>query len=197
MNAEQQLARFLRVAPQRWILGAAAVLAATGASLVAGASGGGQSVLVLTTVVGLAVGSVIRPATHTALAVPLVVTWQWLVTTDDRMSPLAIGVAVLLFTFHTIVAVLAVVPVTAHVERAIGIGWTRRGALVVAATGAMWLAVALMDQRRADGSVALTLLGFVTVTVLVVAISRTPEPDGQRGDPDQRGFLAGRFTRTS
>lgn len=177
---EQQVARFLRVAPQRWILGGAAVGAAAGASLVAGAGGGGQSVLVFIVVIGLAIGSAIRPATHTALAVLVVVTWQWLATTDDRMSPLVIGVAGLLFAFHTIVALLAVVPVTAHVERAIGARWVRRSALVVAATGAMWLAVELMDQRRADGSVALTLLGFVTVTVLVMAIFRTPVPDRRR-----------------
>jgi hypothetical protein len=137
-------------------------------------------VLVFAVVIGLAFGSVIRPATHTALAVFVVVTWQWLATTNDRMSPLVIGVAVLLFAFHTIVALLAVVPVTAHVDRAIGIRWVRRSALVVGATGTMWLAVALMDQRRADGSVALTLLGFVTVTVLVVSISRRPAPDRQR-----------------
>lgn len=177
---EQQLARFLRVAPQRWILGVAAVVAAATASLVAGMSGGGQSVLVFIVVAGFAIGSVVRPATHTALAVMIVVTWQWLVTTDDRMSPLVIGVACLLFAFHTIVALLAVVPITAHVDRTIGGRWARRSTLVVAATVSMWLAVALMDQRGADGSVALTLLGFVTVTVLVAWTSRSPSADGGR-----------------
>jgi hypothetical protein len=177
---EQQLARFLRVAPQRWILAAAAVIAATAASLVAGMSGGGQSILVFILVVGFAVGSVARPATHTALAVMIVVTWQWLVTTDDRMSPLVIGVACLLFAFHTIVALLATVPITAGVEAAIGRRWGRRSALVVIATVAMWLAVALMDQRRADGSVALTLLGFVTVTVLVLGLGTRRRTIGNR-----------------
>lgn len=177
---EQQLARLLRVAPQRWILGMAAVLAAASASLVAGMSGGGQSLLVFVVVLGLAVGATIRPATHTGLAVVFAVSWQWLATTDDRMSPLVVGVAALLFAFHTIVALLAAVPVTARVEPAIGRWWGWRSALVTAATVGLWLAAVLMNQRRAPGSVALTLLGFVTVTVLVVAMFRTPAPDRQR-----------------
>ncbi len=175
-DLERWLAGLTRVAPQRWLLGLASVVTALAATLVAGASGGGQSLLVSSVVVAFAVGSAIRPATHTALGVPVVVTWQWLSTNDDALSALVVVVAAALFTFHAVVALAAVLPMTAAVDRAAARRWVQRGALVVGATLAMWGAVLLMDQRQAPGSVPLTFVGFLTVAVLVTAVRlhRTP-----------------------
>jgi hypothetical protein len=175
-DLERRLASLTRVAPQRWILGLSSVIAALVATLVAGSSGGGQSLLVSSVVVAFAVGSAIRPSTHTAIGVVAVVTWQWLSTNDDALSPLAVVVASALFAFHALIALMAVLPTTAAIDRAAARRWAQRSALVVGATLAMWGAVLLMDQRQAPGSVPLTFVGFLTVAVLVTALRlhRTP-----------------------
>ena len=177
-DLEHRMAGLVRVAPQRWLLGLSSVGAALVATLVAGSSGGGQSLLVSSVVLAFAIGSAIRPATHTAIGVLVVVTWQWLSTNDDALSPLVVVVASALFAFHALTSLMAVLPTTAAIDRAAAGRWATRSALVVGATLAMWGAVLLMDQRDAPGSVLLTFVGFLTVAVLVTAtrLHRTPSP---------------------
>lgn len=173
---ERRLERLTRIPSERWILMLATVVTAGLASVVGGASGGGQSLLVTVLVVAAAIGSAVRPATHTALAVVVLVTWQWLVTTDDALSPLAVVVAICLLAFHTIVALLAATPLEAEIDPAIGRRWARRTTVVGAATIGVWAASLVMEQRQAPGSVALTLLGFVTIIALVLGLRATRRP---------------------
>ncbi len=162
--------RLGRVDPQRWLLGGAAVAAAAVASLAAGSSGGGQSMLVSVTIVALAVAAAFRPTTHTALPVVLLVTWQWLATTDDALSPLIVAVAVTLIGFHALIALLAAVPPAAAIDKVILRRWVQRTAITAATALPMWGAVALMEQRDAPGSGAVTLLGFLVATALIGAM---------------------------
>jgi hypothetical protein len=167
------LQRLVRVAPQRWLLGALAVVAGTGSSIVTGVSGGGLPPLVLLIVGALAVLSAIRPDAHTALVLVAVVVWQWVVVVDDPTGPAVVAVALTLLVFHSTIALLAPSPVTAHLDPGILRCWLRRTGLVAGATVAVWGLVLLMDQRRASGSAVVTLAGFVTALVLV-ALLRSP-----------------------
>ena len=179
------LDRLEDVAPQRWLLGAASVAAAALASLAAGWSGGGQAPMVTVVVVGLAVGAALYPAGHAGLGVVLVVVWQWLATSDDTLSPLAVVLAVALFGFHVLTAMPASTPVGATLDAAIARRWARRTAVAAASSAAMWGAVVLMGQRRAAGSVLLTFAGFVVAAALVVALRwwLTPGTTGTRRQP--------------
>lgn len=174
--------RLVKVSPQRWLLGALAVVAGTGASIVAGVTGGGLPPMVLVVVGALAVLSAIRPDAHTALVLVVVVVWQWMVVVDDPTGPAVIAVALALLVFHSTIALMAPSPVAARLDPDILRCWLRRTALVAAATVATWGLVLLMDQRRASGSVVVTFAGFVTALVLV-ALLRSPrrsrEPVGE------------------
>jgi hypothetical protein len=157
------------------------VAAALVASLSAGASGGGQSAMVTLVVVAFALSAAVYPAGHAALAVLVVVTWQWLATADDALSPLAIATATDLFVFHVLIALLASTPVGAALDRAVLVRWAQRTAIVGSASMVMWGAVVLMDQRRAAGSVALTFAGFAVAAASIVALIaalRRDQPTG-------------------
>lgn len=179
VDVPAQLQRLVRVSPQRWLLGAIAVVAGAGSSIVAGVSGGGLPPLVLLIVGALAVLSAVRPDTHTALVLVAVVVWQWVVVVDDPTGPAVLAVALALLMFHSTIALMAPAPVTARLDPDILRCWLRRIALVAAATATTWGLVLLMHQRRAPGSVVVTLAGFVTALVLVVVLQthrRSVEP---------------------
>jgi cell division protein FtsW (lipid II flippase) len=171
--------RLVRVAPQRWLLGAMAVVSGAGASIVAGVSGGGLPPLVLLIVGVLAVLSAVRPDAHTALVLVAVVVWQWVVVVDDPTGPAVVAVALALLVFHSTIALMAPSPVAARLDPAILRCWLRRTVLVAVATVATWGLVLLLDQRRASGSAVVTLAGFVTALVLVALLQsprRSREP---------------------
>lgn len=170
VDGAARIRRLERVAPQRWLLGAIAVGAAIGASIVAGVTGGGLPPIVLLIVSVFAVLSAAQPHTHTALVVIALVVWQWLVVVDDPTGPAVVAVALGLLTFHSTVALMGNVPSTARLDTDILRRWLRRVVLVAAATVATWALVLLMDQRSAPGSVVATLAGFVTALVLVVVL---------------------------
>lgn len=166
---ERMFQQLQRVSWQRWGLTALSVLAAAAASTSTALAAGHQNIVVFALIVGLAIASVISPDTHAATAVEVIVIWQWFATTDDLTSAWAVPVALCLFVFHTIIALMALTPTTAKVDRSILVRWSRRSGYVVLATVGMWALVAIMDERRAAGSAALTLAGFVTLTALIAA----------------------------
>ncbi len=172
IHVGEWLDRLARVDPQRWLLGAMSVATATVGSLAAGTSGGGHSVLVTTVIVAVATAATFNPATHAALPVVFMVTWQWLVTTDDALSPLVVVVAVAMVAFHALIALMAATPTAASLDGAIARRWSQRSAIAASAALVMWGAVALMDRREAPGSVAMTFLGFLTAAALVAAMRR-------------------------
>ena len=73
---------------------------------------------------------------------------------------------------------MAVTPISAVVDRSILVRWWRRSGYVVVATIGMWVLAFVMDERRAPGNSALTLLGVLTLTALVVmALLRSTTAD--------------------
>ncbi len=162
--------RLLGASRQRWILGTAAMMAGVTASGVAtdwSAPPIVWGVLALALVVATS-----QPDSHAGLVVVVVVVWQWLVTVDDPTTPGAVAVALALLLFHSLLALMAVTPETAVVDRDILRRWLGRGAVVAGGTAGVWVLVAVLDRRNAPGSALLTLAAFVVVTVVVVVLRR-------------------------
>jgi len=178
--------RLALVSWQRWALIALAVVAATAASTVTALAAGRQTDVVLVLVVGLGVASAVRPDSHTAAVVMAIVVWQWLASIDDAMTPWVIALAALLFVFHAAVALMAVAPVSAEIEWSVLVRWVRRGVVVVGATAAMWALVAVMNERRAAGNVALTVVGLLVLTALVLVMRIASRPTNAV-DANRRG----------
>jgi hypothetical protein len=147
---------------------ALAVIAGVAASTCTGLAAGHQIGVVLTLIVGLAIGSAILPNSHTATAAEAVVVLQWLVSTRDATTAWAMLMALCLFVFHIVVALMALTPVTATIDRSILLRWSRRSGWIVVATIGTWALVFAMAERRAPGSAALTVVGFVTLTGLIL-----------------------------
>ena len=162
--------RLWLVSGQRWLFVAVSLSCVAGASSITALVAGSQPSVAIVLMVALAIVAVIRPDSHGALVVEVAVVWQWLAATDDVTTPWVIPFALLLFVFHCAVALMAVTPIAAHVHHGLLLRWLRRSGSVVAATIGVWIVVLVMDQRRASGSAALTLVGFVILTVLIVAM---------------------------
>jgi hypothetical protein len=162
--------RLATVSLQRWAFVVSSLVAVVGASTCTASASGQQSGVVLALIVGFGVLAVIRPDSHTALAVETIVVWQWLATVDDLTTPWAIPMALSLLVFHTLIALMAVTPISAVVDRVVVARWLWRCGAVATATVAMWLVVVLVDGRNADGNAALTAAAFATAAALVVAL---------------------------
>ena len=167
---QQGIDRLAMVSSQRWLFGTLAVVAAGGASAAASAAGASASQFVVLLILGLASAAAFHPDSHAALLVEAMVVWQWLAGTDDATDPWVIAVASSLFVFHTVIALMAVTPSSAVVDRVLLLRWLRRGGYVLVATCSMWLIVVVMVDRQAPGSVLLTFLAFVTLAAFTVAI---------------------------
>ena len=160
--------RLWLVSGQRWLFIALALSGVAGASTITALAAGSQTGVVVALMVALAIVAVVRPDSHVALGVMVAMVWQWLATTDDATTPWAIPFAVALLLFHSVIALMAVTPINARVPASLVLRWLRRSCYVVAATVGVWAVVVVMDQRGAPGSAALTALGFVTLTALVL-----------------------------
>lgn len=173
--------RLWLVSGQRWLFIAVSLCCVAGASSITTLVTGSQPSLAIALMIGLAVVAVITPDSHVALVVEVAVVWQWLAATDDATTPWVIPFAVLLFVFHAVIALMAVTPIAARVDGALLLRWLRRSGLVVAATVGVWVIVLVMDQRQAPGNAALTVVGFVTLTVLILVMrGRSAAPDRSR-----------------
>ncbi len=162
--------RLLLVSLQRWMLVAVALVSAVSASWLAATEEGHQTGIVVVIVVALAIGATILPDSHAALFVVAVILWQWLASADDVLTPLAVPMALSLFVFHTTIALMAVTPISAHVDRPSIVRWAVRSSYVAFATATMWVIIVVMNERRAPGSVTLTSVGFVTLTILILVL---------------------------
>jgi hypothetical protein len=171
-------AQVRRMSPQRWSLAFAALVAAALVPIVTGVAGSGQSPVILAIVVGLAGASVTQPDSHVALTVPLVGAWHWTASTDASTSGWALAVAVCLFAFHTLVALMSTTPARATIDTRSVVRWLRRSVAVVAATGAVWVLVHATDRIDLAGSAVVTTIGFVAAITLMVALvtPRRTEP---------------------
>lgn len=167
---QQWLDRLVLIPGQRWLFIAVSLGCVAGASTITALVAGSQPGVAIALMVTLATVAVIRPDSHAALVVEFAVVWQWLAAVDDVTTPWMIPFAILLFVFHCAIALMAVTPLAGHIHGNLLMRWARRGGLVVAATIGVWAVVVVMDQRRAPGSATLTVLGFTTLTVLILVM---------------------------
>lgn len=182
MNIEglQDLLDRVRVTSwQRWLFIVAAIASALGASRFTAVAAGHSPGVVLALVFGLAAVACARADTHVGLVGGGIVVWQWLATVDDTATPWAVAVAACLLMFHTLLALMAVTPITAVVSPSIARSWGRRVLVALLAPLAVWVCVLLLDERQIPGNVLLTFAGFVTLTVLVFVARNSSEPSDQ------------------
>jgi hypothetical protein len=163
-------AQLRRMSPQRWSMTFAAVTVALLAPITTGIAGSGQSPVILALVVGLAGASAAQPDSHVALTVPFVAVWHWTASTEASAGASALVIALSLFVFHTLIALMATTPARATIDPRSGARWLRRCLAVALATGAMWLLVVVVDRQRVVGSALLTAAGFVLAAMLMVAM---------------------------
>lgn len=159
---------------QRWALGVVAVLSIVAASIITGAgSGGGNELAII--IVAPTVLSVIAASgsgTHAGSLVIAIIGLEWITLVDDVATPRAIGVAACLYVFHAVTALIAATRHTTVIDPVVLIRWARRSVPVMVATVAVWWVVAVADGRNADGSEALTILGLVLVSAVLLALRR-------------------------
>ena len=74
-------------------------------------------------------------------AAEAVVVVQWLASTHDATTAWASLVALCLFVFRIVIALMALTPVTATVGRSILLRWSRRSGWIVVATIGAWALV--------------------------------------------------------
>lgn len=160
----------LATSRQRWLLMLATVIAAAIGAAAAEVAGTSPRAWVVVVVAAVAVGAATVPDSHIGLAVIAVVGVRWLVVVDDVTTPWSVVVAVSLLVFHTLLALLAVTPPSATIERRLLLRWMRRTAWVTVATVAVWAAAAGVHRQQLAGSVALTVVAFVAVTAAAAAI---------------------------
>jgi len=182
VDAADVATQLQRMSLQRWSLAFAGLLAATLAAVTTGIAGSGQSPLVLALVVGLAGAAIAQPDSHIAIGVPVVTLWYWTASTGASTNPSSLVVAVCLFAFHTVVALMAMTPPRATIDPRSGARWLRRCLVVVLATVGVWLLVVLVGRRQLPGSATVTATGLVVATTLMVAFiaSRRSGPEDAR-----------------
>jgi len=132
-------------------------------------------------VAGLAVASIAQPDSHVSVAIPVVVVWHWIASTGASTTGWALVVALCLFVFHTIVALMATTPARATVDHRSLLRWLRRSLAVGLATVGVWLLVLLVDRRQLAGSALVTATGFIVAVSSMVALiaPRRSEPSGK------------------
>ena len=167
-DLQRLIDRLWQVSWQRWILIAVSVVAATAATTFTALAAGNQTGVIIVIVVGLALGAAAFPDSHAALAVELIVVWHWVASADDPTTAWVVPMSWSLLVFHTVIALMALTPITATVDRTVLVRWAGRTAAVAVAVAVMWILVVVMDERRAAGSTALTAVGLVTFIVLVL-----------------------------
>jgi hypothetical protein len=153
---------------QRWALIAVAVITALAASTFTALAARHPAVVALVLVGMLGVASVTWPDSHAATAVEAIVVVQWLTTTDATTTAWTIPVALCLFVFHVVIALMALTPISATVARSTLLRWSRRCGWVVVATLGMWALVSVMAEQRARGSAVLTAVGFIALAGLIL-----------------------------
>jgi hypothetical protein len=104
-----------------------------------------------------------RPDSPAGLSNVLFLGWYWVsqvpTHTGDPVSPWALGAGLSLLAFHTATAARATAPGRADLDRAFWRRWSRRVAVIAAATGGVWGLSFAMASRH-PGRESLTLAGF-------------------------------------
>jgi hypothetical protein len=108
----------------------------------------------------------IRPDSPAGLSAVLFLGWYWVSQvpsqTGAQVSPWALGAGLSLLAFHTATAARATAPGLAGLDRAFWQGWSRRVAIIAAATGGAWGLTVAMASRH-PGREGLTLAAFAVL----------------------------------
>lgn len=112
----------------------AAAVAAVGVTDAAGELSGPGVVFVL---IG-AIATALRPDSHAGTVAVVAVAVQWFAGVDDVRSPWTMAAAALVLVIHTAAALAASTPPTATAPLDLVERWSRRAAVVLAATIVVW-----------------------------------------------------------
>lgn len=155
---------------QQWLLRAVAVASALGAVVAAAAANERWWPAGLIVVGVLATASAIRPDTHVALVVVVVIVWHWLATVDGVGGPWLLVASLCLLVHHAVIALSASLPTGGDVSSATIAQWLQRIALGGAMATVVWILVVLFDRRDAAGNGLLTGLALAILAAGAVLI---------------------------
>ena len=158
---------------QRWLLAGSAVFAALTSSVVTVVASGGTGTWVVVAVAVVAIVAASQPDSTAGVVVIGIVCVHWLVLVDDRTTAWAMVVAIALFGFHTLLALMSATTATSPVHPGVLARWAVRSGIVAIATGAVWGLVVAFDGQDLAGNVLLTVAAFVVVAAFALAIRRT------------------------
>jgi len=119
----------------------------------------------------------IEPGEQLGLVLMGIVLFQWVTVDQGVTSPWSMALAISLYVFHASVALMAVTPHTASVDREILRTWMGRSVFVILATVGVWFLVAAFERREIPGNAALSALAFAVLAVAVVAFRSRSLPD--------------------
>ncbi|WP_395155063.1 hypothetical protein [Ilumatobacter sp.] len=170
LSLQQWVDEFLATSRQQWLLRLVVVVAPVGAVLAAAAATGAWWPFGLLMVTVLATVSAIRPDTHTALGVVVLIVWHWSARVDAVDTPWLPLVGICLLVFHSVVALLATIPTGGEVPNATLGSWLRRTALGGGAALGMWALVVVFDRGDAAGNGVLTALALAVVVGAAVLV---------------------------
>jgi hypothetical protein len=115
-------------------------------------------------VLGATMFCILRPDSHLGLLVVLLIGGQWLANVHTPTTPWSLATAAALAVFHAALAAASAIPPAAAWTTAMFVRWTRRTSTVVAASGATWTMLTLIDNVDLAGNPAL-----LTISLLVIA----------------------------
>ncbi len=169
-----RLDQALATSRQRWVLGGVAVLAVVVASVLAmaGRVPAQGATIMLTISVAAAIVAVSASGTHIGVIVVAIVILQWVGYADAETSLRTVGVALCLYLFHALTALIASTPHTADIAPVVLRRWAARSVLVTAATIAVWGLVVAFEQRSDAGSEVVTVVGLAVIAGVLVMVRR-------------------------
>lgn len=106
---------------------------------------------------------VLVPDSHLGLLVVGLIGIQWVATVDDTTSPWMLATAASLTVFHTAMAAAGAIPSGASWSPAMRRRWSRRPLLLIAACGASWVALLVVDAVDPDRSAVLVTSALVVL----------------------------------
>lgn len=171
---QARLDRLRATSAQRWLFAAVAIAAAVLAAAAAELAADGHSTrIILVVALGAAVTAAI-PDSHAGLLVIAVVVLRWAFGVDDVATPWSFVAAIGLAVFHTVVALMAVTPPSAVVDRCLLRRWLRRTGALTVVTAAVWASTTALHHQQLAGSAPLTFAALAALTAAVaVALVRT------------------------
>lgn len=155
---------------QQWLLRLVAVAASMAATLAATGASGNWWPIGLTLVAASAIASAVRPDTHIATFVIVIIVWRWLVAIDDLSTPWLPVAGVCLLVYHSVIAISASVPIGGDLPISTLAQWVWRSALGGGATIGVWGLVVMFDQRDAAGNGLLTGIALAIAAAGAIAL---------------------------